>query len=62
MRSEYDGVCDSIRNGQRDQAFRQVQGFSQDQLVEMIDYFIYDLKDEKLALEFSKIYMIRTPR
>ena len=58
-REQYDNICNSIRNGQRDQAFRQSQELSGDDLVEMIGYFIYELNDEELASKFSMIYFAR---
>lgn len=59
MREKYDNICDSIRNGQQDQAFRQSQELSGNDLVEMIGYFIYELNDEELATKFSMIYFAR---
>jgi len=55
-REYFDDICDSLRNGQRKQAFRQMEGLCRYDLADMLDYFARDLEDTELALDAAKTY------
>lgn len=56
QREQFDNVADSIRNGQRVQAFRQMQKIGVSALPTMLDYLSNDLADMDLALDAAKTY------
>ncbi len=55
-RSQFDEVADSIRNGQRKQAYSQMLAIGCDDLPEMLEYFVSDLQDKDLAIDAAKSY------
>lgn len=55
-RAQFDEVADSLRNGQRKQAYRQMREIGLNYLPEMLDYFSADLADADLALTAAKTY------
>lgn len=56
LRSQYDNIADSIRNGQRRQAYRQMVELDGDELANMLEYFERDLADPRLALDAARTF------
>ena len=55
-REQYDEVYNSIRNGQRQQAVKQMDEIGMSDLPGMLEYFADDLQDPALAIDAAKSY------
>lgn len=56
LREQFDAVAGSIRNGQRRQAFSQMQELDGDERADMLEYFERDLADTALALDAARTF------
>lgn len=55
-REQFDSVADSIRNGQRKQAYQQMKELDGDERADMLEYFERDLADAALALDAARTF------
>lgn len=64
IHEQFDAVADSIRNGQRKQAYRQMATLDGDERADMLEYFEKDLADAALALDAARTFfrLSRHPR
>lgn len=62
LRSQYDDIADSIRNGQRVQAYRQMLELDGSELANMLEYFECDLADPGLALDAARTFFRQRAR
>lgn len=62
MREQFDHVANSIRNGQRRQAFAQMQEIGTSDIPDLLDYFSQELMDQELALDAAKTYFRNVSR
>lgn len=54
--SQYDNIADSIRNGQRTQAYQQMLELDGYERADMLEYFERDLADPGLALDAARTF------
>lgn len=57
LRTQFDEIHDSITNGQRRQAYSQMQALDAGELCEMLDYFSQELENQDLALDAAKTFI-----
>jgi hypothetical protein len=62
IRNKFDTIADSITNGQRRQAYRQMNELDADELCEMIDYFARELSNIELSLDAAKTFIRQSTR
>jgi hypothetical protein len=60
MQSMFDEIYDSIVNGQRAQAVRQMQAMGLHHMYAMLDYFTHDLDQPEMAIDAAKSYFFIT--
>lgn len=54
LRSQFDEIVDSVRNGQRKQASRQASELDRYELCQLLDYAAKELQDTELAHDIAK--------
>ena len=62
QRNQFDEVYNSIVNGQRRQAYSQMQEIGLADLPDMLDYFASELSNPELALDAAKTYFRNASR
>ena len=62
LRSQYDDIANSIRNGQRARAYQQMLELDGDERANMLEYFERDLADTALALDAARTFFRKQAR
>ena len=62
LREQFDSVFGSITNGQRRQAYDQMQEIGEHDLPEMLDYFAEELNRPEMAIDAAKTYFRNNSR
>lgn len=58
LQEKYDEIYDSLVNGQRRQSVKQAEDMGLDNVPGMLDYFVKDLNQPELAIDFAKTYFL----
>lgn len=62
LREQYDAIFDSMINGQRRQAFAQMEELRLSELPDLLDYMAGELGRPEMAIDCAKVYFLLKSR